>query len=113
MFRSTLRPAISLLLLMSALLGVIYPLIVTGIAQLAFPWQAQGSLLLRDGRIIGSQLIGQDFSDPKYFWGRPSATTPQAYNALASTASNLGPLNPALIDAVRSRAQLLRAPSSG
>ena len=113
MFKSTLRPAISLLLLMSALLGVIYPLIVTGIAQLAFPWQAQGSLLLRDGRIIGSQLIGQEFSDPKYFWGRPSATTPQAYNALASTASNLGPLNPALIDAVRSRAQLLRAADPG
>ena len=113
MFARSLRPAVSLLLLMTALLGVVYPLVVTGVAQLVFPWQANGSLIQRDGRIIGSTLIGQNFTDPKYFWGRPSATTPQAYDATASTASNLGPLNPALIDAIKARVQTLRAADPG
>lgn len=104
-----LRPAILLLLLMSLLTGVIYPLAVTGIAAILFPKQAAGSLIVKDGKPIGSTLIGQSFSDPKYFWGRPSATSPQPYNAAASSGSNLGPLNPALIDAVKLRIEALKA----
>ncbi len=113
MYARTIRPAVTLLLVMTALLGIIYPLVITGIARLAFPQQAAGSLIERDGKAVGSRLIGQDFSDPKYFWGRPSATAPQAYNATASTGSNLGPLNPALLDAVKLRAQALRAADPG
>lgn len=109
----TLRSAASLLLLMTLLLGVVYPLIVTGAAQLLFPRQANGSLIERDGRVLGSALIGQQFSDPRYFWGRPSAIAPHPYDATASTASNLGPLNPALLEAVRARAQALRAADPG
>ena len=86
---------------MTAVTGIAYPLVVTGIAQVVFPDQASGSLVLEGGKAVGSRLIGQSFSDPKYFWGRPSATTPQPYNGLASTGSNLGPLNPALTDNVR------------
>jgi K+-transporting ATPase ATPase C chain len=86
---------------MTVLVGIVYPLAITGIAKLAFPRQADGSLIIRDGKLIGSTLIGQAFSDPKYFWGRPSATAPQPYNAAASAGSNLGPLNPALMDAVK------------
>src|SRR5690242_17887518 len=100
--RSDLRPALVLLVLMTVLTGFIYPLTITGIAQLAFPWQANGSLILRDGVVVGSRWIGQPFSDPKYFWGRLSATSPP-YNAGASSGSNLGPLNPALLDAARAR----------
>jgi len=107
MFVRLIRPAISLLALMTLLLGIAYPLIITGAAKLAFPHQAAGSLIYQDGKLIGSMLIGQSFSDPKYFWGRPSATTPQPYNGLASTGSNLGPLNPALIDAVKANAKAL------
>ena len=92
---------------MTLLLGIVYPLVIAGVARLAFPRQAEGSLIYRDGKLIGSTLIGQSFSDPKYFWGRPSATTPQPYNGLASTGSNLGPLNPALIDAVKANAKAL------
>ena len=109
----TIRPAVTLLLLMTLLLGIIYPLAVTGIASLAFPQQAAGSLIERDGKLVGSRLIGQSFTSPGYFWGRPSATAPQANNGTASVASNLGPLNPALIDAVKSRAQALRAADPG
>lgn len=98
-----------LLVLMTLLTGVAYPLLVTGLAQLFFHPQAQGSLIVHEGRAIGSHLIGQNFSDPKYFWGRPSATSPQPYNGLASGSSNLGPLNPALIAAVKSRIEVLRA----
>jgi K+-transporting ATPase ATPase C chain len=98
-----------LLLAMTALLGIVYPLTITGIAKLAFPQPAAGSLIQRDGKVIGSSLIGQSFSSPGYFWGRPSATAPQPYNGIASAGSNLGPLNPALIDAVKGRAQALRA----
>ncbi|HEY2463341.1 MAG TPA: potassium-transporting ATPase subunit KdpC [Steroidobacteraceae bacterium] len=107
MFLKLIRPAVSLLALMTVLLGIAYPLMIAGVAKLAFPNRADGSLIYQDGKLIGSTLIGQSFSDPKYFWGRPSATTPQPYNGLASTASNLGPLNPALIDAVKANAKAL------
>jgi K+-transporting ATPase ATPase C chain len=103
-----IRPAVSLLVLMTLLLGIAYPLVIAGAAKVAFPRQAEGSFVYQDGKLIGSTLIGQSFSDPKYFWGRPSATTPQPYNGLGSTASNLGPLNPALIDAVKANAKALR-----
>jgi potassium-transporting ATPase KdpC subunit len=108
MFARLLRPAVSLLVLMTILLGIVYPLLITGVAKLAFPRQAEGSLIDRDGQLIGSTLIGQSFSDPKYFWGRPSATTPQPYNGLASSGSNSGPLNPALLDAVKANIKALR-----
>ena len=105
---SLIRPALILFAIMTLLTGIIYPLLVTGIARLIFPYQAAGSLLLREGQPIGSRLIGQSFSDPKYFWGRPSATTPQPYNGAASGGSNLGPLNPALVAAARARVTALR-----
>jgi K+-transporting ATPase ATPase C chain len=108
-----IRPAIALLVVLSALTGLVYPAVVTGIAQLAFPSQANGSLLMKDGRAIGSALIGQPFDDPKYFWGRPSATSPFPYNAGASSGSNLGPTNPTLHDAVKSRVAALRAADPG
>jgi len=94
-------------MLMTVLLGIVYPLVITGAAKLVFPHQAEGSLIYKDGRLIGSTLIGQSFSDPKYFWGRPSATSPQPYNGLASSGSNLGPLNPALLDGVKANAKAL------
>src|SRR6204780_4850094 len=108
MFVRRIRSAVSLLVAMTILLGIAYPILITVIAKLALPRQAEGSLIHAGGKLIGSTLIGQSFSDPKYFWGRPSATTPQPYNALASTASNLGPLNPALLDAVKANAKALR-----
>jgi K+-transporting ATPase ATPase C chain len=98
-----------LFLAMTVLTGVAYPLVVTGLAQVAFPGEAGGSLIEKDGKAIGSRLMGQSFSDPKHFWGRPSATAPQPYNAAASSGSNQGPLNPALTDAVKSRVEALRA----
>ena len=107
MFTRFIRPAVSLLVVMTALLGFVYPLVVTGIAQVVFPGQAGGSLIYRDGKPIGSSLIGQSFSEPKYFWGRPSATTPQPYNGTNSSGSNLGPMNPALLDEVKANVQLL------
>src|ERR1700677_1818888 len=107
MFVRSIRSAVSLLIAMTILLGIAYPLLITGIAKLAFPRQAEGSLIRADGKLIGSTLIGQSFSDPKYFWGRPSATSPQPYNGLASGGSNLGPLNPALLDAVKANAKAL------
>jgi potassium-transporting ATPase KdpC subunit len=107
MFVRLIRPAISLLVLMTILLGIVYPLIITGVAKVTFPRQAEGTLIYRDGKLIGSRLIGQSFSDPKYFWSRPSATSPQPYNGLASSGSNLGPLNPALIDGVKANAKAL------
>jgi K+-transporting ATPase ATPase C chain len=98
-----------MLLMMTVITGVAYPLAVTGIAQVLFPSQANGSLIVKDGKPIGSTLIGQSFDDPKYFWGRPSATTPQPNNALSSSGSNLGPTSPALTDAVKQRIEALRA----
>lgn len=106
---SILRPAITLLLVMTVLTGIVYPFVVTGMAQAIFPAQAAGSLIAKDGKVVGSRLIGQPFSDPKYFWSRPSATSPQPYNGLASGGSNLGPLNPALTDAVKARIAALQA----
>lgn len=110
---SLIRPAVVLFLIMTAITGIIYPLVVTGIGQALFPSQAAGSLVMSGGKAIGSSLIGQPFSDPKYFWSRPSATSPQPYNGTGSTGSNLGPLNPALIDAVKSRIDALHAADPG
>src|SRR5262245_58138954 len=104
-----LRPAAVLLVLLTVLTGVAYPLLVTLVAHVAFPRQARGSLVTRGTDVVGSALIGQPFSDPKYFWGRPSATAPFEYNASASSGSNRGPLNPALVDAVKARVDALRA----
>ena len=105
---SIVRPALVLFVALSAITGVAYPLAVTGIAKAAFPSQAAGSLIEKDGKTVGSALIGQNFSDPKNFWGRPSATSPMANNAANSSGSNQGPLNPALIDAVKGRIAALK-----
>jgi potassium-transporting ATPase KdpC subunit len=106
---SIFRPAIVLFLFLSVLTGLAYPLLVTAIAKGVFPSQASGSIILRDGKPVGSELIGQNFTDPKYFWGRPSATSTTPYNATASGGSNIGPTNPALIEAVKGRIQALNA----
>jgi potassium-transporting ATPase KdpC subunit len=106
---SLLRPAISLFIILSIATGLLYPLLTTGITGILFPTQAAGSLIERDGKIVGSILIGQSFGDPAHFWGRPSATSPQPYNAAASSGSNQGPLNPALVDAVKARIEALKA----
>ena len=111
--KNILRPAFVLFFLLTLLTGVAYPLVVTGAAQLLFPDQAAGSLILQGGKPVGSSLIGQNFSDPKNFWGRPSATGPMPYNASASSGSNQGPLNPALTDAVKARIDALRAADPG
>lgn len=108
-WRELLRPALALFVLLSVLTGALYPLVVTGVARALFPAAATGSIITRDGRPVGSSLIGQSFTAPRYFWSRPSATTPQPYNGTASNASNLGPLNPALLDAVKARIAALRA----
>jgi len=108
-FANELRPAIVLFILLTIITGILYPLAVTGVAAVAFPNQAAGSLIVKDGKPIGSRLIGQPFNDPKYFWGRPSATTPHEYNAASSSGSNLGPSNPALESAVVDRVATLRA----
>jgi potassium-transporting ATPase KdpC subunit len=105
---SLLRPAIVLFLILTAITGVAYPLLVTGIAQAVFPREAGGSLMVRQGKAVGSSLIGQSFSNPTHFWGRPSATAPQPYNGVASGGSNLGPLNPALTDGIKTRIEALR-----
>lgn len=103
------RPAASLFLALTLITGLAYPLLITGIAQGLFSHQANGSLIVKDGKAVGSSLIGQPFSDTKYLWGRPSATGPQPYNGLASSGSNLGPLNPALVDTVKARIAEQRA----
>jgi potassium-transporting ATPase KdpC subunit len=108
-----LRPAIVSLALLSVVTGLAYPALVTVIAQVVFPYQANGSLIVRDGKTVGSALIGQPFDDPKYFWGRPSATSPFGYNAGASSGSNLSPTNPDLIKAVQGRVDALRAADPG
>lgn len=104
-----LRPAILILLSLSVITGIVYPLLITGVATVLFPSQAAGSLIVKNNKLVGSTLIGQHFSDRKYFWGRPSATSPYPNNALASGGSNLGPLNPALMDAVKQRIAALKA----
>lgn len=103
------RPALVLFIALTVVTGVAYPLVVTGIGKAAFPSQAAGSMMEKDGKTIGSALIGQAFSDPKNFWGRPSATSPMANNAANSSGSNQGPLNPALIEAVKGRIAALKA----
>jgi potassium-transporting ATPase KdpC subunit len=110
---SQLRPALMILLLLTLVTGVAYPLLVTGVAQAVFPSQSRGSLILKDGKVVGSSLIGQPFDDPKYFWSRPSATSPFADNAGSSTGSNLSPTNPDLIKAVQGRVDALRAADPG
>ncbi|MFA4968353.1 MAG: potassium-transporting ATPase subunit KdpC [Sulfuritalea sp.] len=107
--KTLIRPAVSLFVLLSVVTGLVYPGLVTGVAQLAFPAAAKGSLIVKDGKPVGSELIGQNFTEPKYFWGRPSATGPMPYNAGASSGSNQGPLNPALTDAVKGRVEALHA----
>jgi len=107
------RAAFVSLVLFTVITGVVYPVVVTGIAQLVFPAQANGSLITKDGKVVGSALIGQPFDDPKYFWSRPSATSPFPYNAASSSGSNLGPTNPDLIKAVQGRVDALRAADPG
>ena len=113
MLLAQIRPAIVSFILLTAITGILYPLAVTGIAKVAFHQQAEGSLIVSaDGKVLGSSLIGQNFDDPKYFWGRISATSP-AYNASASSGSNLGPSNPALLDEVKARISALKAADPG
>jgi len=110
-----IRAALVLLIFLTVLTGIAYPLVVTAIAQIFFPHQANGSVVVVNGREVGSELIGQQFSDSLHFWGRPSATGPMPYNAASSSGSNLGPTNPILLDSIRSRAARLREsnPSAG
>jgi K+-transporting ATPase ATPase C chain len=111
--RSIFRPAVSLFVALSVLTGLIYPLLMTGVAHALFPEQAGGSLVARDGKLVGSRLIGQNFSDPKYFWGRLSATSPMPYNGAGSGGSNLAATNPALIDQAKGRIDALHAADTG
>jgi K+-transporting ATPase ATPase C chain len=104
-----MRPALVMFVLLTLITGLAYPLLVTAIAQTTMPAMANGGLIERDGKPVGANLIGQPFSDPRYFWGRPSATGPQPYNGMASSGSNLGPTNPALIETVTGRVAALRA----
>jgi K+-transporting ATPase ATPase C chain len=114
MFMKTLlRPALTLFATLTVITGVLYPLAVTGFAQVIFPQKANGSIVTANGVAVGSALIGQQFTAPGYFWGRLSATGPYPYNAAVSSGSNLGPLNPALADAVRARIEALRAADPG
>jgi K+-transporting ATPase ATPase C chain len=110
---SLVRPALTLLLVFTVLLGLVYPVAITGIAHVVFPSQSTGSLIREGERVVGSSLIGQAFDDPKYFWGRPSATPAVPYNGASSSGSNQGPLNPALRDAVEARIDALRAADPG
>lgn len=103
-----IRPAVTLFLALSLITGVAYPLLITGLGKVLFSSQADGSLIVREGKVVGSRLIGQSFTDPKYFWGRPSATGPMSNNAAVSSGSNLGPLNPALSAAVKGRVATLK-----
>ena len=111
--KKLLRPAISLFVVLTLITGVVYPAVVTAIGGVAFSDQAKGSLVRRDGQVVGSSLIGQSFSDPRHFWSRPSATSPMANNAANSGGSNQGPLNPALVDAVKGRVEALRKADPG
>jgi len=110
---TSLLPSLRMLAVLTVLTGVVYPLAIWGIAQLAFPGAANGSLIERSGKAVASALIGQPFDDPKYFWSRPSATSPQPYNGASSSGSNQGPRNPALADAVKDRIKALRDADPG
>ncbi len=105
---STLRPAVMLFLGLTVVVGIAYPLVMTGIAKVAFNDQAEGSLIVKEGKVVGSSLIGQSFSSPQFFWGRPSATGPMANNAVNSSGSNLGPTNAAQLDNVKARVEALK-----
>jgi potassium-transporting ATPase KdpC subunit len=107
------RPALVLMILMTVLTGVIYPMLITAVSQVGMSERANGSLIVRDGKAIGSELIGQPFADPKHFWSRPSGTSPYPYNAASSSGSNQGPLNPALTEAVTGRIKALRDADPG
>jgi len=111
--RAQLFPAIMMTVMLTVLLGLCYPLAITGIAQVLFPHQANGSLIVDNGKTVGSELIGQPFTDPGHFWSRPSATSPQPYNAASSSGSNLGPTNQALIDQVKQNVAALRQADPG
>lgn len=106
--KTLIRPTLVLFGLLTLVVGVLYPLAVTGIGRVAFPDQVAGSLVERNGKVVGSRLIGQSFTAPGYFWGRPSATAPVANNGVGSSGSNQGPLNPALVDAVKARIAALK-----
>ena len=108
-----IRPCVSLFILLTLITGVLYPLATTVVAQVIFPHQANGSLVRQNDRVMGSELIGQSFSDPRFFWGRPSATGPMPYNASASSGSNLAPTNPALVTAVGERVAALHTADPG
>ncbi len=108
MFKGQIKQAILIFIILSIITGIIYPLFITGIAQVFFRNQANGSLIYHNGKPVGSVLIGQAFNDPKYFWGRISATSPVSFNAASSSGSNLGPSNPALLDAVKARIKVLK-----
>ena len=110
---AVLRPALVLFSALTLITGLAYPALVTGLGQALFADQVAGSLVVRDGKLIGSTLIGQNFSDPRHFWGRPSATGPMPYNGAASSGSNQGPINPALIDAMKARIEALQAADPG
>jgi K+-transporting ATPase ATPase C chain len=112
-FRAQLRPAFLMLVLLTVVTGIAYPVAVTAVSQLAFPARANGSLLIVDGHAVGSSLIGQPFDDPRYFWGRLSATSPVGFNGAASSGSNLGPMSDGLLDAARTRREALRAADPG
>jgi K+-transporting ATPase ATPase C chain len=107
--KSIIRSCFGLFVLLTLITGLLYPMVVTGLAKTLFPKNAAGSIVYKGDQAIGSELIGQNFTDPKYFWGRPSATAPQPNNPTASGGSNLGPLNPALADAVKARIEALKA----
>ncbi|MBA5867779.1 MAG: potassium-transporting ATPase subunit KdpC [Nitrospira sp. CR1.3] len=111
--REQIRPALTMLVILTVLTGLVYPLAVTGLAQMFFPDQANGSLIVHNGHVIGSKLIGQFFDRPEYFWGRPSATAPFPYNAAASGGSNLGPTNPVLVEVAKARVTALKAADPG
>jgi len=110
---SEIVPSLRMLVTLTVVTGIAYPLVITGIAQVAFPHAANGSLIVVNGKTLGSELIGQPFDDPKYFWSRPSATSPQPYNGASSSGSNQGPRNPALADAVKDRIKALRDADPG
>ena len=110
---SIVRPAVTLFIILSVVTGLLYPLAVTGVAQTVFSHQANGSLITQNGKAVGSELIGQSFTAPGHFWGRPSATAPMPYNASASGGSNQGPTNPALVEAVKARIEALRSADPG
>ncbi|HZZ94727.1 MAG TPA: potassium-transporting ATPase subunit KdpC [Usitatibacter sp.] len=108
-----LRPAIVSLAVLTAVTGMVYPIVVTIVSKAVFPGRSQGSLIESNGKVVGSRLVGQSFSDPRRFWGRPSATSPYPYNAASSSGSNLGPMNPALVDAVKARVNALKGADPG